>query len=187
MRVAATVVGLATGLLLSGCSGSGGAGQQASPTSVTAVAPSASGSAPTAGIGSAATASTGARGPATGSKSVQGKDASQLLVELRRLHRDGKLMRLDYSVTNISAARLFAPDVLPTLSPTDINAVDSQGLKKYLVVKDSAGQYAFTPPRLYLVPQSVFDGTAYFAAPPTSVTTVTVNFAELGLFATPVI
>lgn len=94
-------------------------------------------------------------------------------------------MRLDYSVTNTSAARLCAPDLLPTLSPTDINVIDSQGLRKYLVVKDSAGQYAFTPPSLYLVPQADFDG-AYFAALPTSVTTVTVNFAELGSFATPI-
>lgn len=183
MRAALSTAGLVGLLLLTGCTSGGAAATSSAassgPTGGSSTAPPAvPSSPPPAGASRAAV---------TGSRTVQGKEAaSGLLVELRGLHRDGKLLRMDFSVTNTSAVRLFAPDVLSPMMPSDINLLDSDGLKKYLVVKDSAGQYAFTRPSLYLLPEAVFDGTAYFAAPPAGVSTMTVNFGELGAFPTSV-
>lgn len=168
-------------LLLSGCSGN----DAAPPADAAVSSASASASASTSAPAAAAIAPT-ERSTVTGSRRVKGSSGDALQVDVRGLHRDGKLLRLDYSVTNISTERLFVPDVLPQDNLADIFLVDTEGLKKYLVVRDSNNEPAYQRPSLYLQPQGVFDGAAYFAAPPAGVEQLRLNSAALGTFDTPV-
>lgn len=148
MRAAASSAAVGMALLLSGCSGN-----DAAPPAAAAVA-SASASASSSAPAAAAVAPT-ERSAVTGSRRVKGSSGEALQVDVRGLHRDGKLLRLDYSVTNISPERLFVPDVLPLDNPTDIFLLDTDGLKKYLVVRDSKNEPAYQRPSLYLQPQGV--------------------------------
>ncbi len=181
MRAAASTAAVGMALLLSGCSGNDAAPPAAATVSSASASASASSSAPAA----AAVAPT-ERSTVTGSRRVKGSSGAALQVDVRGLHRDGKLLRLDYTVTNISPERLFVPDVMPPDNLTDIFLLDTEGLKKYLVVRDSKNEPAYQRPSLYLQPQDVFDGAAYFAAPPAGVERLRLNSAALGTFDTPV-
>lgn len=183
MRAAASTAAVGMSLLLSGCSGNDAAPPAAAAVSSASAAASAS--AANSAPAEAAVAPT-ERSTVTGSRRIKGSSGEALQVDVRGLHRDGKLLRLDYSVTNISTERLFVPDVLPPDNPTDIFLLDTDGLKKYLVVRDSKNEPAYQRPSLYLQPQGVFDGAAYFAAPPAGVERLRLNSAALGTYDTPV-
>lgn len=180
MRAAASTAAVGIALLLSGCSDN-----DAPPPTATAVS-SASADTLSSPPAEAAGAPT-ERSAVTGSRRVKGSSGEALQVDVRGLHRDGKLLRLEYTITNVSTERLFVPDVLPPNNPTDIVLLDTDGLKKYLVVRDSKNEPAYQPPNLYLQPQGIFDGTAYFAAPPAEVPRLRLQFAGLGTFDTPVV
>ena len=188
VKAALSTVGLGAALLLSGCSSGDVAARPAgaAPSSPGAAASTGSGAAQPASPPPAAVAPV-ERSAVTATRQVADERGNALQVDVRGLHRDGKLLRLDFSVTNISATRLFAPDVLPPLNPADIVLIDTTGLKKYLIVQDSQNQPVYQPPNVYLPPQAVFDGAAYFAAPPSTVTRLRLNLAGLGSFDTPVL
>lgn len=178
MSQAATIAACALSALLVGCSGSNDNATD-TPSPPAAAPGSAQPSTP------AEPAKPVGRGEVTGSKTLRGT-AGEVQVDVRGLHRDGKLLRLDYTLVNTSAAKLYAPAVLPLLPPTEVTLLDTTALKKYLVVKDSTGQYALQAPNVYLEPQGTFDGSAYFAAPPSDVTSLTLEFGKIGTFETPV-
>lgn len=127
-------------------------------------------------------------GTVTGTRMLtsSSKPQHKMRLDLRGLHPDGKLTRLDFTVTNLSAARLFGADFLSLLGNDALYLVDTDGLKRYMVVKDSAGQSLLTPANLYLAEGDVFEGTAYFAPLPDDVDRIDVVFEDVGRFPTPV-
>ena len=135
-----------------------------------------------------------ALGPVTGTRTITG-DAStarsnpvSVRLDFHGLHRDGKLLRLDYSITSLATTdeRFYVPDLLNTNNVNEIVLLDTERLKRYLVVADSERQRLFTPPNVYLVDGQRFEGAAYFAAPPPEVTELELVFTKYGRYPTPV-
>lgn len=124
------------------------------------------------------------RSKVTASTTVE-RGAKRVRVDLRGLHRDGKLVRLDYSVVNLGSEQIFASDVVSLISPS-IELVDTAGLKRYLIVKDEEQQGLLQRPDVYLDAGAQFHGSGYFAAPPESVDAIDVVFGEHGRFRTPI-
>ena len=188
MSSARIATALALTVALAGCSGGDTPQVALSTSAAPAAAPSSAPATP-------APATSSELGPVTGTKTISGSantakvNPVSVRLDFHGLHRDGKLLRLDYSVTSLATTgeRFFVPDLVSTINVNEIVLLDTTRLKKYLVVEDSEGDRLFTPPNVYLVDGQRFEGTAYYAAPPAEVTELELVFARYGRFPTPVL
>lgn len=191
MRSGRVVTTLVLALALAGCSGSDAASPGA-PAAATPATPPAS--PPGAPVTSAAAPVAETLGPVTGTRTITGSASTardnpvSVRLDLHGLHRDGRLLRLDYSVTSLATTdeRFYVPDLVSTINVNEIVLLDTTRLKRYLVVEDSASTRLFTPPNVYLVDGQRFEGAAYFAAPPPDVTELELVFASYGRYTTPI-
>ena len=186
-----TVPALALLLVLAGCSGSDDPSPVPPAAATSAAAPTA---APSASPSAPPAAEAAALGPVTGTRTITGNASTarvnpvSVRLDFHGLHRDGKLLRLDYAITSLATTgeRFFVADLVNTLSIDDIVLLDTTRLKRYLVVEDSEGQRLFSSPNVYLVDGQRFEGAAYFAAPPPEVTELELVFTTYGRYTTPV-
>ena len=195
MRSGHVVTTLVLAMALVGCSGSEAPSPHtpaAASSATTAPAPQRSDSAT--GEAAQAPPTSAALGPVTGTKTITGSASTartnpvSVRLDVHGLHRDGRLLRLDYSVTSLATTdeRFYVPDLMNTINVNEIVLLDTTRLKKYLVVEDSEATRLFTPPNVYLVDGQRFEGAAYFAAPPADVTELELVFTTYGRFTTPI-